>query len=176
MMSFAQAAVIVTRGHGLIDGPDTIDKYGLFGPPHKNLRGLPFTYRTRYESDQYGPSMNCGTSCLYNNSVPGAEKRAANISITVNGHTLSFNARISGQVEFYNFDARTSSYTISADADFNTLTGEGASLLAWYERPAVFGEKLLKPCFSCELQDYFIVYRTHHSHAEKLSFVKSSIK
>jgi hypothetical protein len=62
-------------------------------------------------------------------------------------------------------------YAISADSDFNNSTGTGASLLAWYEEPAIFGKKIKKRCYDCELQDYLVIYRTHHSQSEELSFL-----
>jgi hypothetical protein len=171
LAQFARADVIVTHGGGMIDGPNTIDKYGLFGPAHMNLRGLPFSYQARYESDEFGSSKSCGTNCLFYNSVSGAPHRTVKISITVNGHTLSFNANKSGQVEFYEFDPEEWSYAISADSDFNNSTGTGASLLAWYEEPAIFGKKIKKRCYDWELQDYLVIYRTHHSQSEELSFL-----
>jgi hypothetical protein len=62
---------------------------------------------------------------MYYDSVPGANQRAANISITVNGKTLSFNARKSGgQVEFYEMDV----CEVSVGAYRVALTKNGAKL------------------------------------------------
>jgi hypothetical protein len=167
--SSASAKVIKTHGTGIVNGSSTIDTYGLFGVPGADLKGQPLSFSVTYDDTQFGSAANCGTDCLYYDTITGSSAKSVTISVTINEKTLSYRSKVLGQVLFDEYGFRDNSYAASADADLVAQSGTGVSLSVIYERPTNFGVRPKGPAYQFEY-DYAEFYPKKHKDPELLNF------
>jgi hypothetical protein len=171
----ASGSVIRTFASGVVSGNSTVDTYGLFGDAGANLAYLPMSYSIAYDDAQFGPPASCGTNCFYYDTVSGSSAKAVTISVTVNGKTVSYRAKVSGQVLFDEYGGVVHSYGAAADADIVTGVGTGMALVTIYRKPTSFGVKP-KGLQSDDEDDYAAFYPYKHKKAEVLNFDLLSAK